>query len=61
VVAMRYWHPSTEEAIAELKENCIRWTDSAAALPAVFLRDHAEQLEGMEPALLFRWRPDSHH
>ena len=48
IVAMRYWHPDTAEAIAALEKRALRRTGSAAALSALFFRHHPQQPEGME-------------
>ena len=56
-VAMRYWHPNTEEAIAGFAARRFRRTRSAAALSALFLCHHRQQPEGMEPRCTSRRFP----
>jgi len=50
VVAMRYWHPFTAEAVDTLrKSGPLDESVLLLTLPALFLRYYVEQLEGMAP------------
>ena len=50
-VAMRYWHPFTEEAIKELETESLEQLVSAAPLPSVLKDDYRQQPERVESNL----------
>ncbi len=50
-VAMRYWHPFTAQAIAQLQDAAMRRSRAASSLPAVFEHDDGQQPERMATAV----------
>ena len=52
IVAMRYWHPDTPEAIAALADRAVRRTRAPPPLSPLFFCDHRQQPQGMEPAYI---------